>query len=205
MAFTCQALQPNQPNYTHLQAQLQLIPCSPSALNISLSRTLTFARLFYCIPCVQDLPDFSLLTMPASDLPKCTCLLSPIMCSASAFLASACFAGFNSSHLRPRDCVWAIKLKIGLFAECCWCKNKGYYQRSLISRVLLLGPKYTHYSTIWPDMDPAEQTPCHLSLAWAYVEGVLQQHEAQVASNTAEAWQLSSALERALTLLTTQV
>jgi len=53
----------------------------------------------------------------------------------------------------PWDCVLAISLKNELFAEFphllmfqfCWCKNKGHYQLFLVSRVLLLGPKYTCY------------------------------------------------------------
>ena len=72
--LTCQPRHPNQPNYTHLQAQLQLIPCSSSALHISLSNTPNFARLFFCIhvrlSSIHDLPDFLLSTLPASDLPS---------------------------------------------------------------------------------------------------------------------------------------
>ena len=104
--------------------------------------------------------------------------------------------GFNlipSSSLRPRDCVWAISLKIEQFAEFphllkllfCWCKNKGHYQLFLIPRVLLLGPKYTRYSTIWPDVDPADPSSPQSRLA--RVEEVHHQHEAQLASNAVEA------------------
>lgn len=52
-------------------------------------------------------------------------------------------------------------------------------------------------------MDPADPASPHSRLA--RVEGMLQQHEAQLASNVAEARQSASALERALTSLAAQV
>ena len=52
--------------------------------------------------------------------------------------------------------MWAINLQIELFAEFphllkflfCWYKIKGHCQLFLISRVMLLGPKYTHYNML---------------------------------------------------------
>jgi len=46
--------------------------------------------------------------------------------------------------------------------------------------VLLLGPTHTHYSTIWPAMEPAHtpSSPNHFKL----IKGILQQHEAQFAA-----------------------
>lgn len=81
--------------------------------------------------------------------------------------------------------------------------NKSHYQQSLSFGVLHLGSTHTRFSTIWPEMDPADASTLQNRLA--RVEGMLQQHEAQLSSNAAEARQSASALERALTLLANQV
>ena len=88
------------------------------------------------------------------------------------------------------------------YPACC-SLNKGLYQLFLNATVLHLGPKHTRFSTIWPEMDPAD--PASPRSRLARLEGMLQHHEAQLASNATEARQSASALEQALTALAAQV
>ncbi len=128
-----------------------------------------------------------------------------LLCSTAGF-------GFIPSFLLShRDIVRAHSPKNGLYFEyshsasylvCCG-DNKGNYELFPFSGVLHLGPKHTRFSTIGPEMDPAD--PASPQSRLARVEGLLKQHEAQLASNAVEARQSASALERALTSLATQV
>ena len=60
----------------------------------------------------------------------------------------------QSPSLKTRDFVWAPSLKNELFPVFpllleflfCLCANKSHYQRSQISRVLLLGPNHTRHT-----------------------------------------------------------
>ena len=64
------------------------------------------------------------------------------------------FSSTHSPSLKPRDCGWALSPKNELLPALlrlakfliCLCINKGHYQRSLISRVVRLSPKYTHHT-----------------------------------------------------------
>ena len=75
--------------------------------------------------------------------------------------------------------------------------NKGHYR--LISRlpVLLLGPRHSRDSTIWPDMDPAHTPMDRLEK----VEAILQHHEALLFSNSADVRLAVAKQEQAFTSL----
>ena len=69
--------------------------------------------------------------------------------------------------------------------------------------VLLLGSLHTHYSTIWPVMDPAHNRtpPSRLGA----IEGVLRQHEATMTASAVEARQTAEDTSQALAALVGQM